>query len=253
MTYRTVPLIGVSADRKSVENRPFHAAGEKYLAAVTIAGTPLIIPALEQLDIAALVDHLDAVFLTGSLSNVHPEHYQQTPSTEHEPYDQARDRLTLRLITEALDQGVPLLAVCRGFQELNVALGGTLHPAVHARPGRLDHRMPEHQDEAVRYGPSHDVQFIADGQFAALSDDLDLTIRVNSLHRQAIDDLAPGLRAEGFAPDGTIEAVSVREAKTFALAVQWHPEYQATENSFSLRLFQAFGAAAQARAQSRYR
>jgi putative glutamine amidotransferase len=249
-----LPLIGVSADVKYIENRPYHAVAEKYLTAVSVAagGAPLIIPALAgSIDPAALVSRLDGLFLTGSPSNVHPVHYDRAPSTEHEPYDQARDELTLQLIHAALQHGVPLLAVCRGFQELNVALGGSLHPALHKLEQRMDHRRPQHDDDDwdIQYGLRHEVRFITGGQFHQLAGTE--TIRVNSLHRQGIDDLAPGLTAEGLAEDGTIEAVSVRNARAFALGVQWHPEYKPLQNEFSTRLFRAFGEAARVRANPR--
>lgn len=247
-----LPLIGVSADLKFIDEKPFHAVGEKYLQALAgvCQAAPLIIPAMaEQIDIPALVDRLDAVLLTGSPSNVHPQRYNNEATAEHEPYDEPRDRLTFLLIRETLAQQVPLLAICRGIQELNVALGGTLHPAVHALPGRLDHRHPEHPEFDVQYGPSHEVTFIEDSVFARILGKHKTTI--NSLHRQAIDRLAPALRAEGHAPDGTIEAVSVKAAENFALGVQWHPEYKAENNDDSVRLFTAFADAAKTRARRR--
>lgn len=245
------PIIGVSADLKNTEGQPFHAVGDKYLQAIVQAAqaAPLIIPALAELDIAQLVKQLDGVFLTGSLSNMHPSHYGVTATIEHEPFDPARDQLTLRLIEQALAQDIPLFAVCRGFQELNVALGGTLHPAIHKLPGKLDHRVPKSDDMAVKYGIQHSIRFAPESQFAQI---LDTTgIEVNSLHRQGIDQLAPDLIAEGWAPDDQIEAVRVKSAQGFALGVQWHPEYQACDNSVSLKLFQAFGRAAQIRANER--
>lgn len=246
-----ITFIGVSADCKHVDGQPNHAVSEKYLTAVTeiAGGIPLIIPALaRRLDLERLLERLDGLLLTGSLSNLHPEYYATAASSEHEPFDHARDALTLGqtdapgLIPLALERGLPLLAICRGFQELNVAFGGTLHPAIHHIPGRLDHRWPESEDPAQQYGPQHSVRFIADGEFArrfAVDE-----IQVNSLHRQGIDQLGQGLTAEGYAPDGTIEALSVNNALGFALGVQWHPEYRAAENPFSQRLFQSFGEAA---------
>ena len=253
MTDSTVlPVIGVPADTREIEGKPFHAAGDKYVRAVMLASDalPVVLPAFGGLyDLAALMHRLDGLLLTGSLSNVHPDHYGETASEEHEPYDRERDETTLPLLKEALAQAVPLLAVCRGFQELNVALGGTLHPAVHALPGRLDHRVPEHDDPDVRYGPKHKVALTADGAFAGLAGTRE--IEVNSLHRQGIVDLAPDLEVEAVAPDGIIEGVAVRGAAAFALGVQWHPEYKVLENDFSRKLFGAFGAAARERALAR--
>ena len=249
---RVSPLIGVPADTREVEGKPFHAVGDKYVRAVALASdaTPFMLPAFGPLyDLADLVRKLDGLLLTGSLSNVHPERYAAEAAEVYEPYDRDRDDTTLPLIHEALAQAVPLLAICRGFQELNVALGGTLHPAVHEIPGRLDHRVPEHDDPDVRYGPNHEVALTPGGRFARLAGTERLT--VNSLHRQGIDRLAERLTVEGVAPDGTIEAVAVEGAEAFALGVQWHPEYKVLEDAFSRRLFAAFGEAARERAVAR--
>lgn len=245
-----LPLIGVVADVKLIEGQPFHAVGEKYLRAIAEAANclPVIIPALSDvLDMNGVLEHLNGMFFTGSLSNVHPRYYDTEPSAEHEPFDLARDDLSLALIRATLAQEIPLLAVCRGHQELNVALGGTLHPAVHELPDRLDHRAPVSDDKDIQYGLRHEVEFVAGGEFAKLAGAT--TIKVNSLHRQAIDRLADALIVEGTGPDGTIEALRVRHARSFALSVQWHPEYQATQNTFSARLFAAFGEAARAHRQ----
>ena len=242
-------LIGVSADCKLIEQRPVHVVGEKYLQAVTIGAqsVPLIIPALSaEMPLSALLDQLDGLLLTGSLSNVHPALYSQQASQEHEPYDQARDELTMELIRLALEKGIPLLAICRGLQEMNVALGGSLHAALHELPNRLDHRHIESEDVDVRYGLQHNVQLTAGGYLAQLAGGD--SVQVNSLHRQGIADLAESLVIEGLAPDGTVEAVSVKNAKAFAIGVQWHPEYNVTGDDFSGRLFAAFGEAAKGRA-----
>jgi putative glutamine amidotransferase len=154
----------------------------------------------------------------------------------------------LPLILQALERGVPLLAICRGFQELNVALGGTLHAEVHGVPGRDDHRAPQEEDLDLRYGPRHPVRFVPGGAFERIAGSGE--VWVNSLHRQGIDRLAPGLVAEGHAPDGTVEAVRA-EAAGFALGVQWHPEYKAAANPFSMKLYGAFGKAARRRAAAR--
>ncbi len=246
------PLIGVPADVKEVTGQPFHAVGDKYLRAITLAaeGLPFVIPAFGELhDLPDLVRRLDGIMLTGSPSNVHPTHYGQVPTPEAEPHDEDRDATTLPLIHEVLRQGVPMLAICRGMQELNVALGGSLHARVHELPDRLDHRRPEHDDMDVQYGPRHPIALAPGGAFHALAGGTELT--VNSLHWQAIDRVAPGLQIEAEAPDGTIEAVSVKGAKDFALGVQWHPEYRVLDDAFSTKLFAAFGAAARRRAAAR--
>ena len=249
-----IPLIGVPADVKEIEEKPFHAVGDKYLRAVIEAtgGLPLVIPAFGVLyDMPALVARLDGVLLTGSPSNVHPARYNQTPTPEAEPYDKARDETTLPLIHETLGQAVPMLAICRGMQELNVALGGTLHARVHELPERIDHRRPQHDDPDVQYGPRHTIALAENSELRRLAESAEATI--NSLHWQAIDQLAPRLIVEADAPDGTIEAVRVRDASNFALGVQWHPEYKVLENNFSTAIFAAFGAAARKRAEARLR
>jgi putative glutamine amidotransferase len=246
------PVIGVPACVKQVGNSPFHSVGDKYLRAVVEAAhaIPMVIPAFgEAFDPPDLIERLDGLMLTGSPSNVHPTHYDTEPSPEAEPHDTERDATTLPLIRHALAAGLPLFAICRGIQELNVALGGTLHARVHELPDRMDHRRPRHQDPDVQYGPKHEIALTPGGALARLLDTE--TLMVNSLHDQALDRLAGDLTVEAVAPDGIIEAVRVAGARAFALGVQWHPEYKVLENPASLRLFEAFGAACRARAQAR--
>ena len=246
------PLIAVSACLKSAGGHPTHAVGEKYLTAITMGAgaTPVIVPALgEALDLRPLLDRVDGVVLTGSLSNVHPSRYGEEPHAAAEPYDEARDATTFPLIHAALERGIPLLAICRGFQELNVALGGTLHAEVHAVEGRADHRAPPEEDLDLRYGPRHPVRFVPGGAFERIAGAGE--VWVNSLHRQGIDRLADGLAVEAVAADGTIEAVRVAGAPSLALGVQWHPEYKAAANPFSMKLYHALGEAARRRAAER--
>ena len=252
MRSEPAPLIAVSACLKTVGGHPTHTVGEKYLTAISVgaSGTPVIVPALgSALDIRQLLRRVDGLVLTGSLSNVHPTRYGVEPHAAAEPYDEARDATIFPLIGEALEMGVPLLAICRGFQELNVALGGTLHAEVHAQPGCDDHRAPPIEDPDQRYGPRHPVRFVPGGAFERIAGQSE--VWVNSLHRQGIDRLAPGLLAEGHAPDRTIEAVRVAGAPALALAVQWHPEYKAASNPFSMKLYRAFGDAARERLAAR--
>jgi putative glutamine amidotransferase len=256
-----LPLIGLPACVKQISASPFHTVQEKYLTAVRQAaqGAPLILPALGWqregenalgLALDPLLDLLDGVLLTGSPSNVEPHHYQgeTIPGIEH---DAQRDATTLPLIRRAIERGIPVLAICRGIQELNVALGGTLHQRVHEVPGRFDHRSKAPRDRPLeeRYAPAHQVTLNQDGWLAQR---LGCTqIVVNSLHGQGIDRLAPGMVVEATAEDGTIEAVRLPSAPGFVLGLQWHPEYRATENPVSLSLFQAFGDAAHERAARR--
>jgi putative glutamine amidotransferase len=246
------PVIGVPADRRIIEPHPFHVVGEKYLAAVMLAaeGLPLMTPVMaEKMDLDELLSVLDGVFLTGSYSNVEPHHYDGEPSEEGTLHDPHRDAVTLPLAARALEKGVPLLAVCRGFQELNVALGGTLHQKVHEVPGYHNHRENKDDPLDVQYGPSHDVNLVEGGLLHTLSGKQ--RVAVNSLHAQGVARLANGVSVEAIADDGLVEAFRVDDAAAFALAVQWHPEWQVMEDEFSKLIFKAFGDACRQRAKER--
>ena len=234
------PLVIVTADLRQADGYRLHAVLEPYLAALTWAGaTPLILPSLgPALDVREVLGRVDGVLVTGARSNVHPQRYGEAPSERHEPYDRDRDATTLHLIPLALEMGVPLLAICRGLQELNVALGGTLITEAQERPGTLDHRAPYDLPNDERFRLAHDVTFAEDSRLAALLGAQ--CIRVNSLHRQVIGRLAPRLSVEGRAPDGTIEAVRVSDTSAFAFGVQWHPEYWVASDPPSGALFNAF-------------
>jgi putative glutamine amidotransferase len=248
------PLIGVPACVVQRDGFGYHQVGDKYVDGVIdgAGGLPLVIPALgPRLDCDALLDEVDGLLITGSPSNVEPHHYGGPVAPADSPRDSARDATTLPLIRRALARAVPLFAICRGLQELNVALGGTLHQEVHRLPGRADHRSDKSVPPAERYAPVHPVRVVAGGMLQRVLDGA-ATIRVNSLHGQGIDRLADALAVEALAPDGTIEAVSVRDAPGFALAVQWHPEWRVLENPTSRRLFAAFGAACRARQRVRH-
>lgn len=238
------PLILVPADVRPGDGYDWHAAPETYLTALVhgLGAMPLILPALAaEPDYDALLGRVDGVLLTGSRSNVHPSHYGAPATPKAEPHDPRRDAVTLPLIAAALRRGVPLFAICRGMQELNVALGGSLFAEVGEAPGRSDHRAPVSNDADVRFAISHEVAIVPGGLLAGIMGTD--TIRVNSLHRQAIDRLAEGLAVEATAPDGTVEAVRVRDAAGFALGVQWHPEYWVETDPPSQKLFAAFGEA----------
>ena len=247
------PLVGVTSCLKARDEFHFHSVGEKYVDAV-VAGAgaiPVLIPAIGgRLDPRQLIGRLDGLMVTGSPSNVDPSLYGGPPPREDNEADPARDATTLPLIRAALTDGVPLLCICRGLQELNVALGGTLHQHVHELPGRIDHRSDKTKSLKERYGLAHPVRLTTGGKLQAILDGVD-RIEVNSLHGQGIDRLADRLTVEAMAEDGTIEAVSVRGARGFALGVQWHPEWQVLERPTSRQLFAAFGAAARARAMAR--
>lgn len=237
------PLVGIPACIKPIGMHDFHVVGRKYVDAVALAAgcTPMLLPALgETQDREQLLDLFDGLLLTGSASNVEPQRYGQVPHSPEMLMDVERDETTIPLIQAAIAIGMPVFGICRGFQELNVALGGTLHQQVHEVPGRMDHREDKDETLEVQYGPAHPVA-IAEG--SALQRILGgaSAIQVNSIHGQGIDCLGAGLLAEAVAPDGQIEAVRVESAKGFAMAVQWHPEWKVMNNPDSVKLFTAFG------------
>jgi putative glutamine amidotransferase len=258
---RLRPLVGITACLKENGRGGWvHSVGDKYVQAAIRAagGLPVVIPAFgqefsedramtEALD--RLLDMLDGVLLTGSPSNVEPHHYGGEPSRDGTAHDAARDATTLPLIRQAVDHAVPLFAICRGAQEVNVAMGGSLHQLVHEVDGRRDHRSPKSPDTDVNYAPAHDVEIVDGGLLQRLLSER--RVRVNSLHAQGVDRLAPCARLEAVADDGQVEAFSLPDAPAFALALQWHPEHRALENPVSVKLFDAFAAACQARARQR--
>jgi putative glutamine amidotransferase len=247
------PLIGIPADRRMVGAHPFHMVGEKYARAVLEAAgaAPVLIPALaEELQFEELLERLDGVLFTGSPSNVEPHHYEGTPSAPGTLHDPARDATTLPMIRKAIETGVPVFGICRGFQEMNVAFGGTLHQHLHQVPGNLDHRDDESQPLEVQYGAAHEVTLEPGGLLRTLAGGRE-RIEVNSLHSQGIDRLGRELAVEARAPDGVIEAFRVAGARRFAVAVQWHPEWQVMSNPFSRALFAAFGRSSRERAESK--
>lgn len=249
---RPKPIIGVPADRRVIEPHPFHMAGEKYLKAVTEAANavPLIIPVLaDDLEIDELVDQVDGVLLTGSPSDIEPRHYGSDSDDPGALRDSHRDALTLPIAKHALETGVPLFAICRGFQELNVVLGGTLHQKLRNVPGYHNHKEDPEDPLDVQYGPSHPVTLVAGGLLSRLAGEEE--VMVNSLHGQGVKKLPNGVTVEAVADDGLIEAFTVDSAENFALAVQWHPEWQATRNEFSSAIFKAFGDACRERARER--
>lgn len=240
-------LIGIAACIKEVqgEDLPFHAVADPYVDAVRrgAEADAVLLPAVGGAD-DALLARLDGLVLSGSKSNLRPEHYGGDPDGPG-PHDPRRDATTLPTIIRALAAGVPLLAICRGFQELNVALGGTLHQRVHAIAGLADHRSPGGAPEAA-FAPRHPVRLVEGGVLARLARPGE--VMVNSLHGQGIDRLAPGLAVEAVAPDGLVEAARVEAAGAFALGVQWHPEWRFEDDPLSSALWRAFGDAARRRA-----
>ncbi len=236
------PLIAVSTDVRQFENYTWHAAPQQYLEAVISAAgvLPLLVPSFgDRLDLDELLSAVDGVMLTGSKSNVHPSLYGGDASEANGPYDTARDATTLPLIRKAIERGVPLLAICRGIQELNVALGGSLATEIQEREGSLDHRAPVSNDQDERFAIRQNVSIKPGSCLAGVFGAGD--IMVNSVHRQAVDRLGAKLQVEAVAEDGTVEAVSVKGGRAFAVGVQWHPEYWVKSDSASQKVFKAFG------------
>ena len=237
------PVIGIPADRRLLNSHWFHCVGEKYINAVVQAaeGVPVLVPALGERYLREWLGSFDAILFTGSPSNVEPHRYrgpQSAPGTWHDP---ERDATTLPRINGALDVGLPILGICRGFQEINVALGGTLTQKLQDIPGNLDHREDKELPLEEQYGPAHEIDLVEGGVLHKIAGRRQL--KVNSLHSQGVERLAPRLVTEATASDGVIEAFRIDGAKSFALAVQWHPEWRFWENDFSKALFAAFGEA----------
>lgn len=246
------PLVIVPADRKMTGKHAYHMAGEKYLSAL-VSGSdviPFILPSLAPpLPLADILDNIDGLFLTGAYSNIEPHHYSDESSYEGNLHDPHRDANSLPIIQMAIEKQVPVFAVCRGFQEVNVALGGSLHQKVHEVSGFDDHRENMEDSLDQQYAESHLISIEPGGLLENLSGKT--TAMVNSLHGQGIHVLSDSLRVEATAPDGLIEAVSLSSAHPFFLAVQWHPEWKLGENPFYMSLFKAFGRACRDRAHHR--
>ncbi len=242
------PVVGLICDRRIVDGQPAHLVLEPYITAVRegAQSLPLLIPVLDQpLEPGEILDAVDGLLFTGSPSNVAPRYYGGPPARHPEFEDPQRDSLTLPLFPVAIAARKPVLTVCRGTQELNVALGGSLHQHVQEVPGRFDHRERDDDPLETQYAPAHDVSRTDDGVLANLR--LPKTFRVNSLHGQGIDRLASPLRVEATAPDGQIEAVSLLDPRGFLLGLQWHPEWRWAGNAASRAIWSAFGDALRAR------
>ncbi|HYK81282.1 MAG TPA: gamma-glutamyl-gamma-aminobutyrate hydrolase family protein [Micropepsaceae bacterium] len=243
------PIVGIVCDRRKIGDHAFHIVGEKYIDAVRdgAGALPLLIPALTPpLEPAQILASVDGLLFTGSSSNVAPRHYGGATPRRNTPLDEARDATAIPLMRAAEAAGVPMLCICRGFQELNVAFGGTLHQHLHEVKGFADHSVGDHKaDLEEQYAPVHDVRVTPGGMLAELLPEFAPggSFKVNSLHGQGIARLARPLRVEAEAPDGAIEAVSMDSAPGFLLGVQWHPEWRHAENAVSRAIFAAFGEA----------
>jgi putative glutamine amidotransferase len=242
------PLIGISCCTKLFmpHGMPNHAASDTYVRATDklVGGVPVLVPASGATDVGTLISRLDGIILTGSRSNVHPSQYGGPPHAEGTAEDPNRDGVTLPLIRAAVAAGTPVLAICRGLQEFNVALGGSLHQRLQDLPDRIDHSTPIQPNRRVSTGKAHAIRVTPGSWLHRLAGATE--IAVNSLHNQGIDRLAPGLVVDGVAPDGTIEAVHA-VSRGFAIGVQWHPEYDWERDEVSRRIFEYFAQAVNAR------
>jgi putative glutamine amidotransferase len=246
-----LPRVGLPTDHKQIGAHPFLAVGEKYVRAVVDGAgcLPLLVPTLDPvLPLREVLAGLDGLLLTGAVSNIEPHHYSDESSYEGNLLDPRRDATNLPLIPLAIEMGVPVLAICRGFQEVNVAFGGSLYQKVQEQPDFMDHRENKDDPLDVQYGPAHDLALVPGGLLATLAGDT--RVVVNSLHGQGVRRLGEGLVVEAQAPDGLIEAYR-HDGPAFMLAVQWHPEWKVRENPFYLAIFRAFGDACRVRAAGR--
>jgi putative glutamine amidotransferase len=241
------PIVIVPACTRDFSEHPYHAAQHKYVDAIVLGAdcAPMILPSLgASLDLETMLDLCDGIMLTGSASNVHPSYYSEDVLDPSLPQDPARDQTTLPLIRAAVERGIPIIAICRGFQEMNVALGGSLHQAVQAVPGKFDHRENPELGMDEQYGDAHKVQLVEGGMLHGILGASE--IPVNSLHGQGVNEMASGLVVEATAEDGLVEAFTVGHAPGFTLAVQWHPEWRIIHNPNSMKMFGAFGNACRA-------
>jgi putative glutamine amidotransferase len=238
------PLVWLPACHRSLDlSDPggYTVLADRYAAAVTALGLqPVLFPMAGAVDVPHLLPLVDGVLLTGSPSNVEPARFGGA-ALASDLLDPRRDALTMALVPAAIAAGTPLLGVCRGLQEMNVALGGSLHQQLHAQPGLLDHREPQDEDVAVQFATRHEVRLAPGSAFASWAGDT--RAMVNSLHGQGIQRLGQGLVAEALAPDGLIEGVRVDGAAAFAFGVQWHPEWRHERNPFYARTLEAFAQA----------
>jgi len=234
------PLVILPACRREMDGRVFHATPAAYADALRWAGCqPVMVSAGSPAEFASLLELADGIVLPGSPNNVHPSHFGEEVLDPSLPLDPERDGLSLPLIREALKRGIPLLGICRGNQEFNVALGGSLHQAVHGIAGHDNHQPFVDGPPARKFGPAHEIRIVPGGLLEKILGPGPVT--VNSVHGQAVNCPAPGLRVEAFSPDGVVEAIHAPEAPGFNLGVQWHPEWQAEGNPVSEAIFRAFG------------
>ncbi|QDY69424.1 gamma-glutamyl-gamma-aminobutyrate hydrolase family protein [Qingshengfaniella alkalisoli] len=247
------PIVGIISNTHLINDQyPTHAGGTMNIEAVSdvVGAMPLVIPADPRfVRINELMETFDGFLLTGGRPNVHPEEYGEAPTEAHGQFDRNRDAITLPLVRACVDRGQPVLGICRGFQEMNVALGGTLYPEIRDLPGRMNHRMPPEGSLEEKFELRHEVSLTLNGVFHRL---LGATkVMTNTLHGQGIKTAGSRIVIDGEAPDGTPEALYIRDAPGFSLGVQWHPEWNAANDPVSRPLFKAFGDAVQCWSEGR--
>lgn len=245
---RARPVVGIITNRHVLNDQyTVHGSGAINTTAVARVAdcVPLLIPgdpALFETD--ELLEICDGIMLTGGRPNVHPDEYGHEATEAHGDFDRDRDAVALAITRACVARGQPLLGICRGFQEVNVAFGGTLHPEIRDLPGRMNHRMPPDGTLEEKFELRHAVKFSPDGPFAKMMGGSE--VQTNTLHGQGIEKAGPRVVVDGWAEDGTPEAIYIEGAPGFAMAVQWHPEWNASEDPVSTALFQAFGDAVRA-------
>ncbi len=247
------PIIGIACNFRAENGFAFHVVGDRYVRALAdeAEAVPVLLPALgADTDMVSLMAGLDGVLLTGGASNVEPDHYGGHPPRDTSLVDRGRDGVALAAVRQAVATGVPLLGICRGLQEINVAFGGSLHQHLHEVPGRHDHRMERQLPMGDRLRPRQYIRLTPGGLLAEIAGGAKDAV-VNTLHGQGVDRLGEGLTVEALADDGTVEALSVDGASAFALGVQWHAEYEPADHPLYRAIFQRFGAAARTRSRRR--
>lgn len=253
VTKQPKPVIGITSDSIMIRDAfPASAVYTYYTQAVAkgAQGLPWVIPPLaDDLDMDSLLAHLDGIVFTGARSNIQPHHYEGGPAPENNPEDPDRDHTTLPLIRKVIEAGIPMLCICRGMQELNVALGGTLHQEVHKVEGRDDHRAPDPAPPEEKFAPAHEISIEKNSQLERIAGADRRT--VNSVHGQGVDRVSAHLNVEARADDGTVEAVTVKDSKAFALGVQWHPEWEFEKYPLYMSIWKAFGDACRKHAKAR--
>ncbi|SPH18582.1 Gamma-glutamyl-gamma-aminobutyrate hydrolase PuuD [Defluviimonas aquaemixtae] len=242
------PIVGIIGNLSLLnDDYPVHSGGTINSAAVAQVSDcmPLLIPSDPRfVTVEELMEACDGFLLTGGRPNIHPEEYGESETEAHGAFDRCRDAITLPLIRACVERGQPFLGVCRGFQEVNVAMGGTLYPEIRELPGRMNHRMPPDGSLEEKFALRHVVRFGESGIFHRLFGAAE--VMTNTLHGQGIKTAGKRIVVDGWAPDGTPEALFVADAPGFTLSVQWHPEWNATSDPVSRPLFEAFGDAVRA-------